>query len=863
MRTLDGERATRGRSMMVLLGLFQAAACTLSLGGCGGGGGGAPVDAGRTPTASSPAPAPSQSAISDAGSSGTSAAPAPAGAPSAGSTGHATGLAFTYVLPAARTTSAGVYTADGSLVRTLWRGQNLGAGAHAASWDQRDDSGALLPAGQYTVKVAHHAMQYVWEGVIGNTSARAGAAVLHHSYRGPTSLASIPGGMLYAVGYNEAQSAINGFTLNDVQLNQSPVRVISSFVSPDLVAADAQRVYWANTGQGMNKSTFVAANDLPTNAQTVFSAGTSTCLSMMQDGTTCYASTTYKSVLDLSRNDNTNPATGIAVQRWGNVLAVAYGAANEVHLFDKTTGQLLRKIAVALSAGVLNQIAMSPSGDLWVLSGGAALRYTGLASTPVVVASIKSLDRPLAVAVDPADDNAVWIADGGSSEQVKRFDKTGNLRQTIGVAGGYGSRTQLASDRLNFTLSPGRERTTLAVDDNHAVWVLDTAVNRILKFLPDGSLGDQIAYLPCSYAASADAGNPTRVFANFMEYSVDYSKGLNEPGAWTLVRNWLPAVPSNLQVAADADPTYVSANWGWTGFRTVLTLSNGRTYALLGVKERNAFVELTADGKVRFIGWLRDAGPDETRIVFYENGDLGYSRSDGVTQSVLRLPLQGFDAAGNPQWASAPTLLAAAPAAIDTPADPASTFTGVVGARFPLTSSGKVVFFNPSVDARTTFHLGAVAQGVSAWSFEASPSGPLDGLGTFQTAKDDRTLQYGGNLVHALGRNIVYGYHGEYYTDLGNGKTGEANQFMHFLDDGLFVGEFGVATTRAGADSQPGVAGNAFSSTFVRANSQAYLYHNDESQWGGVHRWRLAGIDDIQELTAAGNAGSSISLTLN
>ena len=85
---------------------------------------------------------------------------------------------------------------------------------------------------------------------------------------------------------------------------------------------------------------------------------------------------------------------------------------------------------------------------------------------------------------------------------------------------------------------------------------------------------------------------------------------------------------------------------------------------------------------------------------------------------------------------------------------------------------------------------------------------------------------------------------------------------MHFLDDGLFIGEFGVSSTRNTSASQPGLSGNAFSSTFLRANGQAYLYHNDESTFGGVQRWRLAGIDDIQELAATGNAGGSISLTL-
>lgn len=833
----------------MLLSLFQALSCVMSLGGCGGGGGGETGSTGSSAPASSQSTA--QGSTSILPTQAAVAAPAPAVA--------SNGLTFQFTLAAARTTSAGIYASDGTLVRTLWRARRLEAGAHSGSWDQRDDSGQMMPGGPYTIKIAHHDIKYVWEGAIGNTSARAGAAVLHHSYRGPTSFASIAGGMLYAVGYNEAQSAINGFTLANPQLNQSTVRVVDMFVSPDMIAADAQRVYWTNTGLGMAKDTFVAARDIASNAQSVFSAGTPVCLATMADGKTCYADQTYASVLDL-RTDNTNPATGIAVQAAGNILAVAYGATNTIHLFDKNSGQLLRSLSVGLDTGVLNQIAMSPSGDLWVLSGATALRYTDLASAPVVAATISSLVKPLAITVDPHDDNAVWIADGGSSEQVKRFDSGGAAHQAIGSAGGAGTQTLVASDRLNFMLSPGHERTMVGVDDTHAVWVLDTATNRMLKFAADGSAADQVAYLPTTYTTSTDVGNPTRVFANFLEFSVDYTKRLTDPTAWTLVRNWLAAVPSNLQVSEGGDPVYVSANWGWTGFRTVVTLSNGRTYALLGIAEKNAFVELMSDGSVRFIRWLRDAGTGETRVVFYDNGDLGWSSSDGVRQSVLRLPLQGFDSTGNPVWPATASVIATAPAALSGPADPPLTFTGVVGARFPITSTGKVVFFNPSVDAATGYHLGAVMQGASAWNFEASPSGPLDGLGTFQTDKDDPKLQYGGDLVHALGSDIVYGYHGEDYTDLSNGKLGQANQFVHFREDGLFIGQFGVSSTQATSAAQPGLSGNAFSSTLLRYGGQTYLYHNDESTFGGVQRWRFDGIDDIQELTATGNLGTSISL---
>jgi hypothetical protein len=247
-------------------------------------------------------------------------------------------------------------------------------------------------------------------------------------------------------------------------------------------------------------------------------------------------------------------------------------------------------------------------------------------------------------------------------------------------------------------------------------------------------------------------------------------------------------------------------------------------------------------------------------VVLYDNGELGYSRTDGGRQAVLRRPLQRFDAQGDPVWATAPVALASVPLDSGAPWHRNGTFSGVVGPRFPLTSSGKVVFFNAAVDTGGGFHIGAAARGGGGFAWQASPGGALDGRGAFQTRAQDPNLQYGGNTVLTSGRHIVYGYHGEFYTDLGNRRVGQANQFMHYLDDGLFLGQFGVPTTQATAASQAGVAGNAFSPTLVRAAGQVHLYHNDESAHGGIHRWRLDGADDVQELSGSGALRSVITL---
>jgi hypothetical protein len=63
---------------------------------------------------------------------------------------------------------------------------------------------------------------------------------------------------------------------------------------------------------------------------------------------------------------------------------------------------------------------------------------------------------------------------------------------------------------------------------------------------------------------------------------------------------------------------------------------------------------------------------------------------------------------------------------------------------------------------------------------------------------------------------------------------------MHFYDDGLFVGEFGVSGTDAKGNRWPvdyskdGYAGNATCPALTTHDGEAYLYMNDEFH----HSWR-------------------------
>lgn len=758
-------------------------------------------------------------------------------------TGHAAAASVAFTLPAAATTSAGIFDARGRLLRTLWRAESLPAGPGVAQWDGLDDQKQPAPAAAYEVRLIHHRVSYRWEGVVGNSSGQPGGATLHKAFLPPTSMAAVADRIYYAVGYNEAQSGLHAFRTSEPQTNLRPARLADPFAAVTLLAADARRVYWANTG-GLSATSFVSAVEVTGGARVAFAAGADVCLNRMPDGRACYADQAHAGVIGVQTDAAWAP-TGLAVQRIGRVLAVAHGGKSVVRLYDKTSGRLLGSLDVPLAPKAGNQIAFSPRGDLWVISGGSLRRYINLDSPrPQWAATADGLVAPLAVTVDPADEDAVWVAEGGNRQQVARHNRSGARTATFGQAGGYADSPSAASVKLCFVGASGAAQTALAVATDRTLWVVDTCNNRVLR-VRDASRADApLAYLPAVYAATVDSADPRRVFANYLEFEVDASLALQGGQGWVLKRNWLPSLPAALRDAQ-------SQNHGFGGFRSVLTFPNGRTYGLLAAHGALHIAELPAQGPLRLVRTLPAPAAGESTPVLYENGDIGWARNTGGserlgTQTVLRQRLTGTDTQGDPIWA-APETLATVPMGAGTP-HYRGAFSGILGPRFPVTDSGQVLFFDGSVTANDGFHLGAAGLNAEGWMWQASPSGVMDDKGSFQTRASDSRIEYGGNAVWAQGRHVVFGFHGEFFTDASTGRVGQANQFMHFYDNGLFVGQFGVPSTRDAGESAPGLSGNAFSPTLVRAGGRLYLYHNDESSHGGVHRWRIDGWNEVQEL---------------
>ncbi len=752
-------------------------------------------------------------------------------------------------------TSAGVFDDDGVLLRTLWSGQRYPAGTHTVTWDNRDDAGQ--PVSNRAVKVAliYHRVAYRWDGVIGNTSAAFTGSQVHHSMFPPTSMAISTDRALYAVGYNEGQTGGHGFALIDPQVDRYRLQQIDPFSAWSLVATDGRRNYWANTG-GLSRTSFVAASDPATGTLTPFPAGKSICLAY--NGSHCWPPQQYQSVIDIGQDARAAP-TGLAVQPRGRLLAVAHGRLGTVRLFDKDSGAPVRSFSVPASSDSANQLASAPGGDLWVITGRTVVRYTRLDSpTPQPAATIEGLSRPLAVAVHPANEDWVLVADGGASQQVKAFDRNGKPLWSYGVAGGY-TDPEVKPDKLWFYFDPTLERTALAVQADGSFWVVDTCNSRMLHISARREFIEQIAYLPATYSATVDPNDPKRVFANYLEYEVDQAQKLR-PGpdsSWKLVRNWLGGLPRMARPAA-------ARNGGNTGLRTVITLANDRTYALSTTNDRQVLLELPQSAPARYISALPPPGPGYSTPVLYENGELGFARTENGRQMVYRQALSGFTSTGEPIW-DAREPFASVSSTSDVPTYKGA-FSGATGARFPISSTDKVIFLDPSVEpakagAPSGWHLGALQLHGEEWLWKASPEGTIDQPGAFQTKAVDGTIHYGGNMLWAVGRHIIYGFHGEAFTDQSNGRVGQANQFMHFHDSGLYLGQFGIPSSRAPNESAAGVAGNAFSNILVADGPRLLFFHNDESQHGGVHRWTVENLTTLHELSGRGAVGATIVLS--
>ena len=716
------------------------------------------------------------------------------------------------------TTSAGVYDAGGVLKRTLWSNQSYPAGSYLANsaWDGKLDDGTEAPNGNYTLKILSGKPVYQWLKPIGNTSTATTGSTVYHHFQLMMGMVQVGSYMYYNVGYAEVSDVHNKFAVGSPNVNATSLKGGGQVIR--YLATDGNIVYSAG---GFNTDQFITG--------IVPSSNKPETLASFSSGTPYKPASgspfTY-SIFDQNSGNNIN---GLSVMSSGSYLFSSHKSTNQLRVFNKTTGALVRTIT---SLTTPRESAIYGS-SLWIISETSMVTKYTINSDGTIVSTgitLPGLTDPLSLAISP-DGSKIAVANRGTYHQVKIYNTTdGSLSATLGRAESYSNPT-VYDDKFLFKnvkvfseTDDGASHAFVAYQSDGSLWIGDYGNMRCQHFASNGRYIDNIQYMGYSYSVQVDVNKPTRVFSDFLEFNINYADN-----SWTYVKNW--AYNVTLPTDFDADR-----------LRSVATLSNGRTYALyirpnnFGNKE---VIELNPVTGIRFTGVMLDNAVCDMN----PDGSIWQIGSNALDRPTFwkRKSLTGFDGSNNPQWGSYVTIETTPNVTADDPL----TADGYLK-RSQQTSTGVIATFSsdngkPNSRGRG-YHLGGFKKGV--WVFKTSPSTRNDYVGSMP---NDGAYDIGngvnnpGSFMQVVDRHIFWGYSGEFW------KGSQTNVYNHYLDNGLMIGQFGYSegyiSRPSSPEAAPKDAGNAISGTYVRVGNDIHFFHADEGQHAAIHHWKISNQD--------------------
>jgi hypothetical protein len=733
------------------------------------------------------------------------------------STCQRTSGSFSFTLSGKARTSAGVFKQDGTLVRTLWSLVDYSGGEHIEKWDGLLDDGTPAPKDNYQVKILSNNVQYEWEGaVIGNTS-DAGTGNTKLRFFDPLFGMAVANGTIYwAAGYDEGWPANFKTSLNDPNSKTwiGPLKQTNQVST--FVCTDGNLVYWGGGDPfDTNNETFVFATRTSDDEPAKFAAGVA---AKMEWGST------YESTIAYMNTPRSVPSqiTGMAVQASGKYFFVTRKGLNQLQVINKTTGELIKTI-ITQSPSIIQS---DHQNNIWLVHGSVVEKYfVGTDGALTSSGLIIPISEAGAIAISP--DNKVIIIADLDKETVRAFsNETAKSLWSLGASVSYIKNSKVENDKFYWKDIRKEYPTFLSYLPDGSFYVGDQQNRRVMHYSRDRIYIDMVMYQQALYNVFVDPNDPTRLFADFMEFKIDYSKPLGRSnGSWILVRNW----GANIGKEYDFSEK----------MRYIVTLKNGRTYARLRTGNKYTIIELVKGGSARYtnISFPRSAilSRDGSKIV-------GSPPIIGLSQTLSKYSLTGFDQENNPVWTDTSEEL------VETP--PISMYDPICWEGWraePFTSSNQIVFFDYSKAVNghgQQYHLGAITKGTDQWLWRTAQStsvkytGPFPRDGWFDSGNG---VKYPGGLALVSGQDIFWSYHGE------NWKQSQTNIWNHVYNNGLMVGQFGTLTPdHPGEEAFAEGAGNAFTGSIVRYNGETYLYHGDETCHAAVHRWHIKGLNTIR-----------------
>lgn len=713
-------------------------------------------------------------------------------------------LSFYFNLSSAATVSAGLYKGD-LLIRTLFNNRHYDAGYHYETAEPLTDNfDTIRTVDGLHIKVLSNNVKYEWRGVIGNTSDSMTGSSVHHNYGPIQGIAFAENYGYYATGYNERKQSFNKF--NIATPNQRIV-ISNKKIAVSRVCTDGNKVYWGATDPYSSTVSLIFATNCSNDSEVIFPYGISY--------TTRSITSTFPSCINLR---DTVLSTISAMTVSGNFLFVSRAALGIVDVLDKTTGAM-----VATHMIRANGIAVDSLGNLWATSGSDIKYYRVGSDGSIELWFSFSGGSGGALTSISISNNELVVTDRGTA-QVRAYSFDGDLVWTLGGES-YENDVNVYDDKFYWNDVRGSYSSFVAFQSDGTFWVGDYGNTRVQHFNSNREYINNIAYRPISYNTCTDISNPSRVFSDYCEYHVDYSRLLDngQNGSWKLVKNWGYKVTS-----AQED-----------GLKDVTTLK-GKTYSVggdinvrvSGGRYATVISELSLTGMKRI-----DTIISIQRYGLYTDGSLRAASNTLVNGKRVWYIKKAISYTSRPVW-DKETVFASV---MD---DALSPNFNLIRSAGEITSSDILIGYEGNDQRQFTYHLAGLKLGDSIYSWRTA-------RGTFKGYSGgfpkDGSFDIGNGIVrtgdvkhHAIGKNIFYGQHGEFW------KSSQINMWNHFYDNGLLVGQFGVlGPDVANMQAPAGMAGNAFMGSVVEVSGNLYLTHNDEGHHSGVHLWEISNTESV------------------
>ena len=333
--------------------------------------------------------------------------------------------------------SAGVYAADGRLLRTLLAGSQVAApGPRKIGWDGYTDDDQPAPAGRYEVRALVNGglrAQYVMSPYGHGTPPHQSDNPLHGWGGGMApvmDIAADANGLYPLWGYQEAVGVLQRIDDqgNLIWRQHMPLALHGMQTA---VASNGQYVYVAGDQGGRAGLWRVRCTD-GSYAPLGGTSGSTNPLEFHLEGVSRPAG---------GKTPVSAPSVVPGLAADSKVLYASAYHQNQVVCFDAESGARLRAFDVPQPNGV----CLDGADGLLVVSGKKVVRLD-LKSGTITDVVTAGLEEPWHVAIDRS--GRLLVTDRGASQQVKSFERSGKPSGSHGIAGGRDNQGRYAPDKL-------------------------------------------------------------------------------------------------------------------------------------------------------------------------------------------------------------------------------------------------------------------------------------------------------------------------------------------------------------------------------------------------------------------------------